>query len=499
MGDQLILAIDQSTSGTKALLFNRSGGLVYRTDESHKQFYPRSGWVEHDPEEIFQKTVLAIQRLLKETGTADPDISALAITNQRETALIWDRQTGKPVYNAIVWQCQRGQQTCRELKERGCEATVRAKTGLVIDPYFSASKLKWILDQADGVRKAAESGQLAAGTIDSWLIWKLTGGKVHATDYSNACRTMLLNIQTLQWDPELCDLFSVPTGILPEVRPSSASFGETAPGAIFDRPVPIIGVMGDSHAACFAQNCFETGMAKATFGTGSSIMMNIGNRAVVPPPGLVTSVGWGLGDQVSYVFEGNIHSTGDTVKWLVDGLELIPSSRASEEIAATVDDNGGVYFVPAFVGLGAPYWDSAARATISGLSRGSRKAHVVRAALEAIAYQVRDLIDLMSGAGIDLKEIRVDGGPTRNALLMQFQSDMLGVPVVRTEVEEASALGVAFMAGLGSGVWKDLGEIEALRRVDRVFSPAMPSEQRDGYYRGWKEAVRRTLSGGGER
>jgi glycerol kinase len=496
MAEPLILAIDQSTSATKALLFNRSGRLVHRTDESHQQFYPRPGWVEHDPEEILVKTIKAIRRLVEESGVNAEDIQVLSITNQRETALIWDRQTGKPAHNAIVWQERRTAPLCAELRAAGAEDTIRAKTGLVIDPYFSASKLKWILDNVDGARGAAESGRLAAGTIDSWLIFKLTDGKVHATDCSNACRTMLLNIHEVQWDSELCEIFTMPMGILPEVKPSSARFGETTLGGILHRPIPIVGVMGDSHAACFGQNCFKSGMAKATYGTGSSIMMNIGERALDPPRGLVTSIGWGLGNTVFYVYEGNIHCTGDTVKWLVDGLELIPNSRSSEGIAATVEDNEGVYLVPAFVGLGAPYWDSAARASILGMSRGSKKAHVVRAALEAIAYQIRDLVDLMAkGAGVRLKELRVDGGPTRNGLLMQFQSDMLQVPVVRTEVEEVSALGVAFMGGLGTGLWKDLGEIEALRRVDAVFTAKMPSERRDKYYHGWQEAVRRTLSG----
>ena len=495
MAQQLILAVDQSTSATKAILFDRSGRVVRRTDESHQQIYPRPGWVEHDAEEIYDKTLQAIRRLIKESGVAAADITALAITDQRETSVIWDRKTSKPIHNAVVWQCQRGRDTCRELRESGREAAVRAKTGLVIDPYFSASKLKWVLDNVDGARAAAAAGGLAAGTTDSWLIWKLTGGKVHATDYSNACRTLLFNINTLGWDAELCELFAVPAAIMPEVRPSGARFGETDLGGILDRPVPIIGVMGDSHAACFGQNCFAIGMAKATYGTGSSIMMNIGTRPLAAPKGLVTSIGWGLGDQVTYVFEGNVHCTGDTIKWLVDGLQVIPNSKVSEEIAATIADNEGVYVVPAFVGLGSPYWDSGARATISGLSRGSRKAHVVRAGLEAIAYQIGDVVDLMtSGSGVALKELRVDGGPTCNRLLMQFQSDMLRVPVVRMEVEEVSALGVAYMAGLGTGMWRDLAEIEALRRVDAVFGASMAAADCDKYYKGWQEAVRRTLS-----
>jgi glycerol kinase len=495
--DPLVLAVDQSTSATKAILFDQGGCLVGRTTEEHRQFYPQPGWVEHDPVEIFEKTLLAIRRLLEETGVKSEQLAAFAITNQRETALIWDRDTGQPVYNAIVWQCQRGASTCLQIKSRGYEDTVRSKTGLVLDAYFSASKLKWILDNVPGVREAAGKGRLAAGTVDSWLIWRLTGGQVHATDFTNACRTMLLNLRDLDWDQDLLDLFALPPALMPALRPSDAIFGHTSPAVLPGPSLPISGVMGDSHAALFAQNCFESGMAKATYGTGSSIMMNIASKPLAPPPGLVTSIGWVRDGEVVYVYEGNIHSTGDTIKWLVDSLELIPDSRSSEQLAVSVPDSGGVYFVPAFAGLGAPYWDSEARAAIWGMTRGSKRAHVVRAGLEAIAYQVRDLLDLMaSGAGVQLKELRVDGGATRNDFLMQFQADMLCVPVVRTRIEEASALGAAYMGGLGCGLWKDLREIAALRQTDRVFEGRMEEDARQQHYDGWKRALARTLTPG---
>ncbi len=493
--ERFLLAIDQSTSGTKAIIFDEAGRLVRRHTVEHTQYYPHPGWVEHDATEIYQKTLRAVAAVLDESGMDRRRIAALAVTNQRETVLIWDKITGKPVYNAVVWQCQRAGPLCKTLVEQGYGPVVRQKTGLILAPYFSAPKLRWILDHVPGVRADAEAGRLLLGTMDTWLIWNLTGGKVHATDLSNASRTLLFNIQTLQWDPQLLEIFTIPASMLPEVRASDANFGFTSLASLLPQEIPIAGVAGDSHAALFGQNCFEKGMAKATYGTGSSIMMNIGDRPLASESGLVTAIAWGLNGRVDYVFEGNVNCTGDTLKWLVDGAQLIASPGESGPIASTVNDNDGVYLVPAFVGLGAPYWDSEARASITGISRGTKKAHLVRAALESIAYQIKDIIDLMiAESGIQLRELRVDGGPAKNDLLMKFQADMLDVTVVRNKTEELSALGAALIAGLTTGIWKDEAEIRALRVQDAVFESRMNASTRDELYRGWKEAVRRSLS-----
>ena len=487
-----ILTIDQSTSATKVMLFNKHASLVHRLSYPHQQFYPEAGFVEHDPEEIFENTVKGMVEILQLAGLKASDLAVVSITNQRETTLIWDKTTGKPIANAAVWQCQRGTDFCRSLNDQDFGPTIRQKTGLIIDPYFSASKLRWIMNHVSGAKEKAQNGDLLLGTMDSWLLWKLTSGKVHATDYSNACRTMLFNINTLQWDDELISLFDLHPSMFPEVKFSDQIFGETDPSVVFDTPVAISGLLGDSHAALFGQNCFEPGMAKATYGTGSSIMMNIGNQSLTSPEGLVTSIGWGRAGSIDYVFEGNIHCTGDTINWLINDAELIENAAESETLALSVKDNNQVYFVPAFVGLGAPYWDNQARACISGMSRNTKKAHIVRAALESIAYQVKDLIDLMvENASIPFREMRVDGGPTRNNFLMQFQSDMLWKEVVRSNIEEISALGSALMAGLACGFWKDLGEIKALRKIDKTFSPNMPSKEIESLYSGWKLAVKR--------
>ena len=487
-----LLAIDQSTSATKIMLFKRTAELAHRVSIPHEQYYPQPGFVEHDPDEIFSNTLAGINQLLQESGVAESRIAGIAITNQRETAMIWDRNTGKPVANAAVWQCQRGKPFCDVLKEEGRGDLIMERTGLIIDPYFSASKLKWIVDNVDGVREKMNEGKLMAGTMDSWLVWKLTGGKVHVTDYYNACRTMLLNLENLDWDEEMLKLFTLDRSMMPDLAFSDDIVGHTAPDVLFESPMPIAGLMGDSHAALFGQNCFSPGMAKATYGTGSSIMMNIGNKPLSSPSGLVTSIGWGRAGTIDYVFEGNIHCTGDTINWLVRDLGLIASAAETEELANTLDGNKGVYLVPAFVGLGAPYWDNDARAIISGMARDTGKAHIARAALESIAYQVKDLVDLMgTGAGITLKELRVDGGPTRNNFLMQFQSDMLGNTIVRTTIEEISALGATVMAGLATGFWKDLDEIASLRLVDRAFEPAMDSVEVEELYAGWKVAVKK--------
>lgn len=488
-----ILAIDQSTSATKVMLFDAAAILVQRVSISHSQFYPAEGFVEHDPEEIFANTVKGMTEVLLLAGKKSSDLAVISITNQRETSLIWDKSTGKPIANAAVWQCQRGKDFCKALKEEGLDSKIQDKTGLVIDPYFSASKLRWMITNVEGAKEKANNGELLLGTMDSWLLWKLTGGKIHATDFSNACRTMLFNINTLTWDEELIAVFGLHPSMFPEVKFSDQIFGYTEPSVIFDQPVPVAGLMGDSHAALFGQHCIESGMAKATYGTGSSIMMNIGNQPLPAPKGLVTSIGWGRAGAIDYVFEGNIHCTGDTINWLVNDAELISNASESEKLALSVKDNNQVYFVPSFVGLGAPYWDNQARACISGMSRNTKKAHIVRAALESIAYQVKDLIDLIvESTTIPFLEMRVDGGPTRNNFLMQFQADILRKEVVRSNIEEISALGSAFMAGLACGFWYDLNEIKALRKVDKKFTPSKSSEEILKLYLGWKLAVKRS-------
>jgi len=487
-----ILAIDQSTSATKTMLFNRDAELVDRISVPHQQYYPQNGWVEHDPEEIFSNTLDGIKQLIAKTGISESRINSIAITNQRETAMIWDMTTGKPVHNAVVWQCQRGIETCDRLKRERKGPLIKEITGLIIDPYFSASKLKWMVDHVESIPEKIRQGTVLAGTMDSWLLWKLTGGKVHATDYSNACRTMLLNLKTLDWDDRMVELFSLDRAMLPDLIYSDEIAGYTDPSVIFEKPVPITGLMGDSHAALFGQHCFSPGMAKATYGTGSSIMMNIGHEPLDPPEGMVTSIGWGRDRTVDYVFEGNIHATGDTINWLIHELHLLDSAKESEQLAVSLEGNHGVYLVPAFVGLGAPYWDNNARAAIIGMSRDTGRAHIARAALESIAYQVKDVTDLMGeGSGISLGELRVDGGPTRNNFLMQFQADMLGRPIVRSSIEEISALGSAFMAGLATGFWKSLEEISERRMIDKTFRPDMERGKVETLYAGWKKAVKR--------
>lgn len=491
MKKSFILSVDQSTSATKAVLFNERAEIVERMSREHAQIYPRPGWVEHDPDEILANTLAVIRDMVRlHRGL---NIKALAITNQRETVVVWDRTTGKPVYNAIVWQCNRGAEYCSRLRHDGWVEKIKEKTGLVIDPYFSATGIRWILDNVTGAREKADRGELLFGTTDSWLIWNLTGGEVHATDYSNACRTMLFNINTLKWDNEIMDELGIPRSMAPDVRFSDESFGETTAGDVFDQPVPVAGVMGDSHAALFGQLCFSPGMAKATYGTGSSIMMNIGATPLVSPPGLVTSIGFGVQGSVSYVFEGNIHSTGSAIKWLRDDLRLIDTVEESSELASSVDSTEGAYLVPAFAGLGAPYWDHKARAVICGMTFRTKKAHVVRAALESIAYQVRDLVDLMTeGAGIDDIELRVDGGPVKNNFLMRFQADILGGVINRRDIEEASASGVMMAAGLYLKWWDSPADLECLRKGE-LIKGSMPEALSAELYAGWKSAIARAL------
>jgi glycerol kinase len=506
------LAIDQSTSATKVLLFDENENLVAHVAADHQQYYPKPGWVEHDAEEILKNVYDAVGKMFTTEGFDPSAVTSVAITNQRETVVVWDAETGKPVYNAVVWQCQRGAELCSLLREKGYGKMVQAKTGLLIDPYFSASGVTWILDHVSGAREKADGGKLRMGTVDSWLIWNLTGGHlcaegrqkaacaaampgvtpVHATDYTNASRTLLFNIHTLDWDDELLDLFTIPRSMLPVVKPSDAIFGDTDLNGLLPVRVPVAGVLGDSHGALVGQMCFEPGMGKATYGTGSSVMVNTGLEPCTPPVGLVTSIGFVASGKVFYAFEGNIHCTGATIKWMVDDLELLENSVESESLATAVPDNGGVYFVPAFAGLGAPWWNNEARALICGMSRGSNKKHIVRAALEAIAYQVKDLTDAMtSESGVALKELRVDGGPVRNHFLMQFQADMLNVVVNRSPIKEASAYGAVLMNALALGRRKSLQELLALRSGDDRVVPSMDAGKRNELYAGWKKAVKR--------
>lgn len=494
MNEQFTLAIDQSTSATKFLLFDSQAELKHRLSLEHRQYYPKPGWVEHDPDEIMNNVYRGVQSLLNQSGLQPQNIVSLAITNQRESVVVWDAATSKAVYPVVVWQCQRGAAICKQLKDKGYEASLRSKTGLLIDPYFSASGLQWILDEIPGLRERARAGELRMGTMDTWLIWNLTGGRVHASDHTNASRTLLYNIHSLSWDKDILALFDIPASMLPEVLASDQIFGHTDLNGLLPKAVPIAGVLGDSHGALVGQTCFTPGTGKATYGTGSSVMFNIGHTPLIAPEGLVTSIAFSALGKIHYAFEGNIHCTGATINWMVDELGLLSNAAESESLALSVDSNEGVYLVPAFAGLGAPWWKPDARAIICGLSRGSRKAHIVRAGLEAIAYQVKDLVDMMlAQAGIHLEEIRVDGGPVRNRFLMQFQADMLNAPVNISPIEEASALGAVLMNFLALGQVKNLAELAKLRIGEEQLKPRMSDEQREQLYAAWQQAVKTIL------
>ena len=483
-----VIAIDQSTSATKALLFNEEGKLLGRASKEHQQYYPKSGWVEHDAEEIFRNTIAVIGELV---GDAKTDEYSLAITNQRETVVVWDKRTGKPVANAVVWQCMRGAEICESLKMNGYSQMVQDKSGLLIDPYFAGSGAKWILDNVPGARKDAEDGNLLMGTIDSWLIWKLTEGQVHATDYTNASRTMLFNIHTLDWDDDLLEMLTIPRTMMAKPLPCDAIYGETTVEGLFDKPIQIAGVLGDSHGALTGQMCFTEGLGKATYGTGSSVMVNIGEKFSPAPSGLVTSVGFAALGKVFYAFEGNIHCTGATIKWVKDQLQMIGDSSECEAVATSVENNGGVYMIPAFAGLGAPWWKSDAKGAIVGLTLSSTKNHIIRAAVESIGFQVADLIKTMTDtAGISLKEIRVDGGPTRNMFLMQLQADLLQVPIVRSEVEDASAFGAFIMNGFARKQWQSFDEAASIWKGEASILPKEENyKQTAENYFGWTKAV----------
>lgn len=496
-----IIAIDQSTSSTKALLFDEQCHVLARTNVDHKQYYPKTGWVEHDAEEIYQNMIEAIRTLSNIPCLGGEQDSSpkqgmlggvsLCITNQRETAVVWNKLTGKPIANAVVWQDTRGAELCRQLKTDGKAEMVMQKSGLLIDPNFSASGVKWLLDNVEGAREAANRGELLMGTIDTWLVWKLTGGKTFATDTTNASRTMLFNIHTMQWDDDLLALFDIPRSMMPEVRACDAVYGETTCEGLFANPIQIAGVLGDSHGALVGQMCFEKGSGKVTYGTGSSVMVNIGEEPKTAPEGLVTSVGFSALGKTYYGFEGNIYSTGATLKWICDQLQLIGKPSEMEALATSVADNGGVYIVPAFSGLGAPWWQSDVKGAVFGLTFATTKAHFLRAALESIAYQIKDLVDVMARAtGGRLKEIAADGGPTKNQFLMQFQADMLETPVVCTEVDDASALGAVIMNGFARGLWHSFNEVTGFRVVTQTYQPnSHLSSLTSHLYEGWRNAV----------
>lgn len=486
---QRIIAIDQSTSSTKALLFDDQCRLLARTNVDHQQYYPQTGWVEHDAEEIYRNMVEAIHQLVGDEAKTSQHTYSIAITNQRETAVVWNKTTGHPIANAVVWQDTRGIDCCNDLRQRGMTEMVMQRSGLLIDPNFSASGVKWLLDHIDGARQQAEAGLLLMGTIDTWLVWRLTQGKVFATDHTNASRTMLFNIHTMDWDDELLRLFNIPRTMMAEVRPCDACYGETTVEGIFTAPIKIAGVLGDSHGALVGQMCFNTGQGKVTYGTGSSVMVNIGENPLPAPQGLVTSVAFTALGRTFYGYEGNIYSTGATLKWMADQLQLVDHPAEMEAIATSVDNNGGVYIVPAFAGLGAPWWNSQVKGAVFGLTFAATKAHVVRAALESIAYQVKDLADVMAQAtGGALTEICADGGPTRNAFLMQFQADMLRTPIVCTEVEDASALGAVVMNGFARQLWNSFDKVASLRKVTRTVLPHHTTEH-DRLYGEWRMAV----------
>jgi glycerol kinase len=488
---EYVLAIDQGTTSSRAILFDRQGRPVASAGHPIRQIYPQSGWVEHDPQEIWQSQLASAREVLAAAGVRASQVAAIGITNQRETTILWDRQTGEPLANAIVWQCRRTAPLCQQLKQRGLEPSFRQKTGLVIDPYFSGTKVAWMLDNIPGARGRAERGDLLFGTVDCWLLYKLTGGRVHATDYSNASRTLMFNISRLAWDEDILAELAVPPSLLPAVLPSSTLFGESEP-SLLGAALPIAGIAGDQQAALFGQACFQVGMAKNTYGTGCFVLMNVGHDSVPLGSSLVTTIAWGLGQGVEYALEGSIFIAGAAVQWLRDGLGLIATAAESEALAASVASSEGVYLVPAFVGLGAPHWDPRARGVILGISRGTTRAHLARATLEAIAFQTRDVIETMeSECGLTLPELRVDGGAAANDLLMQIQADILGREVVRPAVTETTALGAAYLAGLAVGFWKGQDELTGKWQIDKRFQPQMDASQREELYQGWKRAVER--------
>ncbi|MGP1529366.1 MAG: glycerol kinase GlpK [Treponema sp.] len=489
-----ILAFDQGTTSSRAILFDKAGAIVGVAQQEFTQIFPQSGWVEHDAMEIWGTQSGVARQVLEKAGIRPEEVAAIGITNQRETTVVWNKNTGKPVYNAIVWQCRRTASICDTLKAKGWGDKIREKTGLIIDAYFSGTKVKWILDNVAGARAQAEKGELLFGNIDTWLIWNLTRGKVHVTDYTNASRTMLFNIKTLEWDAEILKELDIPRSMLPEVKPSSCVYGVTDEHTFGGADIPIAGAAGDQQAALFGQACFEAGMAKNTYGTGCFMLMNTGEKPIMSKNGLLTTIAWGINNKVSYALEGSIFVAGASIQWLRDQLRLVYNAAETEYYAGLVEDTNGVYVVPAFTGLGAPYWDMYARGAIVGLSRGVKREHIVRATLESIAYQTKDVLSAMEkDSGIQLKALKVDGGAAANNFLMQFQADILNVPVHRPQVLETTALGAAYLAGLAVEFWKDQNEIKANWAVDREFSVQMEESLRTVRYQGWQKAVKRAM------
>jgi len=490
---QFILAIDQGTTSSRAILFDHQGEIVHVAQKEFQQYFPQAGWVEHNANEIWGSVLAVIAAVLTESGHEASEVHAIGITNQRETTVVWDKHTGQPIYNAIVWQSRQTQDIVSALKEQGYEKLVQQKTGLRLDAYFSASKIKWILDNVDGARAKAENGDLLFGTIDSWIVWRLSKGQAHITDYSNAARTLLYNIHELQWDAELCELFQIPMSMLPDVRNSSEIYTTTAPSIFFGEAIPIAGIAGDQQAALFGQTCFSKGMAKNTYGTGCFMLLNTGEQAVHSENGLLTTIAWGINGTVTYALEGSVFVAGSAIQWLRDGLRMIRTAQESENYASKVADTDGVYVVPAFVGLGTPYWDTDARGAIFGLTRGTSKEHFIRATLESLAYQTKDVLDAMEeAAGTPIEVLRVDGGAVSNALLMQFQSDMLQLQVELAKLNESTALGAAYLAGLATNFWPNQEALTALRINGQIYQPNMTTEQSEMLYAGWQRAVAAT-------
>ncbi|MBU6948215.1 glycerol kinase GlpK [Staphylococcus haemolyticus] len=491
--EKYIMSIDQGTTSSRAILFDKEGDIKGVAQREFKQYFPKSGWVEHDANEIWTSVLAVMTEVLNENEINADQIEGIGITNQRETTVIWDKNTGRPIYHAIVWQSRQTQSICHELKEQGHEETFRNKTGLLLDPYFAGTKVKWILDNVDGAREKAENGDLLFGTIDTWLVWKLSGGEAHITDYSNASRTLMYNIYDLKWDDELLDLLNVPKQLLPEVKESSEIYAHTKDYHFFGQEVPISGIAGDQQAALFGQACFERGDVKNTYGTGGFMLMNIGEEPVKSESGLLTTIAYGLDGKVNYALEGSIFVSGSAIQWLRDGLRIINSAPQSENYATRVDSTDNVYFVPAFVGLGTPYWDSEARGAIFGLSRGTEKEHFIRATLESLCYQTRDVMEAMSkDSKIEVNNLRVDGGAVKNNFIMQFQADIVNTAVERPEIQETTALGAAYLAGLAAGFWDSKDEIANRWQLETEFTPQMSEEDRTKLYKGWKKAVEAT-------